>query len=509
MNTEPSVDITRDPEIRKMLALCMSNTKYCAKALFPGTFYSPFSDLHNQIFNAIDSGHNKIAIAAPRGLGKTSIARSIAQKFILFRLSNFIVYLMNSATVAEMQTENIKRELLINRIVRSLFGSIKESDLEYEMDEQFSKLSWVAFGNTLVLPRGQGQQVRGLNWNNNRPEFVICDDLENKEEIQSKDNRDKLKQWFYSDVMKSFNFYKKNWFIVYIDTIKHEDSLLQELLESPDWYGVKLSICDENYKSLDPNYMTDAEISQEVSEHRRLGTLDLFYMERMNIPISKEDAAFNTDYFVNHDEVELDKKRWLENVVIVDPAKTTNMKSADSAIVGISINSKENKLHIRDIVSKKLHPNEIYDAMFEMAASLKAPVIAVEVTSLEEFIKQPIINEMNVRGLSYEFIWLKARGGLNDEKGKIERIKGLIPYYKQHRITHNPAVCSKLETQLLSFPKSKLWDVMDATAYIIEVMELGGRYFDAPEGEHDGGEPSEDIYREIDNEPLVTGWRFT
>ena len=244
-----TIDITQDPEIRKMLSLCVSNTKYCSKVLFPGTFYSPVSALHDEIFKAIDSGHKKIAIAAPRGLGKTSIARVVAQKAILFRMANFIVYLMNSATVAEMQTENIKKELLINKFVRGLFGSIKESDLEYQMDEMFSKLSWVAFGKTLVLPRGQGQQVRGLNWCDNRPEIVICDDLENKEEIQSKENRDKLKQWFYSDVMKSFNFYKKNWRIVYIDTIKHEDSLLQELLDSPDWYGIRLSICDDNYKS--------------------------------------------------------------------------------------------------------------------------------------------------------------------------------------------------------------------------------------------------------------------
>jgi hypothetical protein len=499
------VDFTKDPEIRKILATSMANTKYYAKTFFPGTFYSPFSNLHNQIFDAIDSGHKKIAIAAPRGLGKTSIARTVAQKAIMFRMANFIVYLMNSATVAEMQTENIKRELLTNRMVRGIFGNIKESDFEYEMDEQFSKLSWVAYGNTLVLPRGAGQQVRGLNWNNHRPEIVIVDDLENKELIKTKENRDAIKQWFYSDVLKSFNFYKKNWFVIYIDTIKHEDSLLQELMDSPDWYSIRLSICDENYKSLDPNYMTDSEIEHEVAEHRRLGTLDLFYMERMNIPVAKENASFAIEYFKEHDEVELWKDRNLENVVIVDPAKTTNLKSADSAIVGIGVDVKKGMLRFRDCVSEKLHPDELYDAAFAMAARLRTKTIGVEVTSLEEFIKQPFINEAKKRGLVIEFIWLKARGGQNDEKGKVERIKGLIPYYRQGRVTHNKAVSGKLEQQLLSFPKSKLWDVMDAFAYIVEMMELGGRYFESPEENYDN--PSEDEYDDIDNAPELDEWR--
>jgi hypothetical protein len=34
-----------------------------------------------------------------------------------------------------------------------------------------------------------------------------------------------------------------------------------------------------------------------------------------------------------------------------------------------------------------------------------------------------------------------------------------------------------LEQQLLSYPKSKRWDVMDAFAYVIEILEMGLRYF--------------------------------
>lgn len=503
---EETIDISADLELSRILGLCALSTKYCAKTLFPGMFYSPFSSLHNAIFDAIDSKHNKVVIAAPRGLGKTSIAKAVAMKSILFRDSHFIPYVMNSVTVAAMQTENIKRELITNKMIRGFFGNIKESDFEYSFDEQFSKEAWVAFGNTLVLPRGQGQQIRGLNWNNYRPDMFIFDDLEDKDEVQNKENRDKLKDWFYSDAEKAVDFYRKNFRLLYIDTVKHEDSMLQELLDSPEWYGIRLSICDDDYKSLDPNYMTDEEILAEVNEARRLGKLDIFYMERMNVPVAKEDASFKQEYFHTHVESEMNLKPWLENVVIIDPAKTVKMQSADSAIVGLSINAKESKIHVRDIVSRKMYPEEIYKEGFEMVDRLNARVLGVEVTGLEEFIKQPITNEAMMRGCRAELVWLKARGGTNDEKGKVERIKGLIPYYRQGYVTHNPSCCGKLEQQLLSFPKSKLWDVMDAVAYIVELMELGGRYFEGPENEGPQ-DPSEDDYEGITDEPEIKNWR--
>jgi phage terminase large subunit-like protein len=324
--------------------------------------------------------------------------------------------------------------------------------------------------------------------------------------VQKKENRDKLKDWFYSDAEKAVDFYRKNFRLLYIDTVKHEDSLLQELLDSPEWYGIRLSICDDDYKSLDPNYMTDEEILAEVNEARRLGKLDIFYMERMNIPVAKEDASFKQEYFHTHVESEMNLKPWLENVVIIDPAKTVKMQSADSAIVGLSINAKESKIHVRDIVSRKMYPEEIYKEGFEMVDRLNARVLGVEVTGLEEFIKQPITNEAMMRGCRAELVWLKARGGTNDEKGKVERIKGLIPYYRQGYVTHNSSCCGKLEQQLLSFPKSKLWDVMDAVAYIVELMELGGRYFEGPENK-DSQDPSEDDYEGITDEPEIKNWR--
>ncbi len=497
--------MTVNTDLDEVLAHCLTDIKVCCGTLFPDIFTADFSTLHQQIFDLINAGYTKIAIAAPRGLGKTSIVRTVAARSVLFRLTNFIVYLSNSATSAEMQTENLKRDLIGNKQVRQLFGNIKESiDSPEGMDETFSKSAWVAYGSTLILPRGAGQQVRGLNWNNFRPGLVIIDDLENKDEIRSEENRKKLKEWFWSDLMKTESRYGEKTIFIYIDTIKHEDSLLVDLIESPDWASIQLSICDSNYKSYDSNYMTDDEIMTEVNEHRRLGTLDSFYMERMNIPIATEDAVFKQGYFKYFEDCG-DKVRVTEkdgsvtelrtydmlHMTIVDPAKTVKLQSADSAVITVAVHRNSGKIFVRDIISEKFYPDQLYEEMFRQVQHFKSFLLGYEITGLNEFIIQPIHNECRTRNLHPILVELNARRGVG-ESGKAARIATMAPSYRLGYIYHNQSNCAKLEGQLLGFPKSKLWDVMDCLAYHTFIMEKHGVYFDPSDSTDE--EPPEDEF---------------
>jgi len=498
-------------ELDEILVNCLMDLKYTCKVIFPDIFYADFSILHQQIFDLINSGHKRIAIAAPRGIGKTSIARSVVMRSILFRLQKFIVYLSNSATSAEMQTENLKRDLISNQQVRKLFGNIKNAiNKEDSIDESFSKSCWTAYGETFILPRGAGQQVRGLNWNNHRPELVIIDDLEDKNEIRSEENRKKLKDWFWSDLMKTEDRYSKGCIFIYIDTIKHEDSLLVDLVNSPDWASLQLSICDDNYKSYDTNYMTDEEILKEVEEHRRLGTLDAFYMERMNVPISKEDAVFKQEYFKYFEDrgdtiVPYGKDGKPEepirtynmlHVTIVDPAKTVKLQSADSAVVTIAVDRTSKKIFVRDAVGDKFYPDQLYEEMFRQVKQYSSFILGYEVTGINQFIIQPVENECRVRGIHPLLMELPARGKKED------RVASLAPSYRLGYMYHNKDNCGRLEGQLLGFPRSKLWDIMDATAYITFIMDKHAVYFDPADG--DEQEEPEDEYETLTDEGMMS-----
>lgn len=495
------VPINQDPEIAYMLGKAYMSTAYYAKFIYPELFYSKFSKLHKQIFNTIDSGANKIAIAAPRGIGKTTIARTLVSKRLHYRDLDFAVYISNSATFAEMQTENLKRELLYNQMAKKFFGSIKDSDIPSEMEDIFSRAAWVAYGKTLVLPRGSGQQIRGLNWNGKRPQLIVVDDLENKEEVRNPDIRKNQKEWFFGDVMKSVSQYDRDWSVVYIDTLKHEDALLQLLIDSDDWTTLELSICTEALESLDPGYMTTAEIKAEYEEHKQKGLLDVFYMERMN-RVFGEHSPFKVEYFRYYDEPL--KADGIENILIVDPAKTISPTAADSAIICWGLDTKNQRYLVRDIFAGQVMPDQLYDEVFNMAARWRVTAVGLEVTGLNEFILQPFKNEIFRRGATFTLVELSPRGGRQDQH-KDERIKQLSSYYRRGEVYHNRAVGHLLETQLLPFPRGRKKDIADCAAYLLQMLEIGNRYFLPPDFTEEGDEKE---FEELEEDYLkpFTGW---
>jgi len=514
-----------DKEIQNILTNCAISTRITALTFFPERFSMPFAeDVHGKIFDLIDGPDQKVAIAAPRGWGKTSIvALAFMARWILFRHTGFICYINKSHDAASLQTENLRRELVTNREIKAFFGSFKAERVDKDFEEVFSKKAWVAY-DTLVWPRGSGQQVRGVLFKNDRPGLIVIDDLEDPEMIENEEYRKKQYEWLYADVIKSvprIGPEAKNWKIVYIDTLKHEDSVLQKLLDSDEWKSVRLEACDDNFQSSAPEFMSNEDIQKEWDNHVKAGQSDVFFRELRNLPISTKDSSFRPDYFRYYNlpfdtrktendikllDVEVQSNKSIETVIILDPAKTVKIQSAESAIIGIGIDLVSAKLFIRDIISEKMYPDEIYDALFGMAIMLDAKVIGIEETGLAEFIKQPIKNEMFRRGKFFELIWLKARGGDSSEKGKSKRIRELVPYYRGGYIYHNASCAGikKLEQQLLMFPRSALWDLMDAEAYIIEMLELGERYFSPAEDVNDVNAE----YKELEYEKPIENWRY-
>lgn len=477
---------TKDSELGDILMDSYRSTKVYCEVFHPEIFYFPFGKLHDEVFDLIDDKKaKKKVIAAPRGIGKTSIGRAISQKKMLFRDIHFLAYLSKSEGHAMLQTENIKRELLSNDMIRKVFGSIKISDNPRDIPEEFSKKSWVALGNTIVVPRGSGQQVRGLNWIKYRPDFILVDDLEDDDTIGNERIRGDRRIWYYGSVEKAVpQFPGEYWEILYIDTIKHEDSLICELLEDPDYEHVILSVCDDDYKTKDPIFAPQEELDKEVARHRRNGTLDIFAMEKMSMPISLEDASFKSDMFRYYDETDqkfADRLPFIRNIVIIDPAKTAKMHSKESGIFVWGVDVETNALYQREARGEKHHPDTLITDAFETATRYGAHIIAVEQTGLNEYITFPFENEAHRRGYNFQFIWLNAKTGKGEFAGigggKKGRVSSLVPFYRQGLIFHNRANCNRYEQQLIHFPKSKLWDIMDAGAYIVEILDEYNMFF--------------------------------
>lgn len=485
-----------DKEIQNIMSACYRDTKAMGNIFFPERFLRPFDHAHDEIFDLLDNSDNpRKCLLAPRGMGKTSIANLLVpSKKILFQDKNYIVPVSSSATSAEEQSENLKNELMTNDTANLLFDINKTNT--------FARNRWViqvGDREICVQPRGAGQQVRGMLFKNSRPDLIIVDDIEDDESVQNEDRRRKLKEWFFGALQNIVDRGGNNWEIIVIGTLLHEDSLLMNLHEDPSWDSVVIELCDDEYKSNIPHMMSDKEVKELAESYRESGEIDVFYREYRNIPISTEDAAFRKDYFKYYEPSDKDLfiGEFKYTFVIIDPAKTAKMESAESALVCVTVDLKHEYIVVRDIVHGRFHPDQLYDEMAAMIMRNDATAVGVEVTGINEFITYPIKNRLSQLRINVEFIELHARGGQN-EKGKITRIKSLIPFYRQGLVYHNTSCCNGLEAQLLSFPRAKNWDIMDALGYAPQILEEGQMYMMSYEDYNEDRKAVEEEFNDLD-----------
>lgn len=488
-----------------LLAEMDRSSVFAAGMLFPNRFNRPFDKIHKQIFDIIDKrpgdpGYkpHKLIIA-PRGVGKTSICGLLVPALaIVLQRYDYIIIIGYNADDAVEKTEELKKELMSNELIRTLYGDIKTpkwSTKEYVLQIGSKKIK--------IHPRGSGQPVRGRLFYGNRPGLILIDDLEKSKEVENPELRKEKKDWLHGDVLNCIDRGLRHidgedapWEFLVMGTILHQDSLLINLHESDHWDSVVLEICDDYFESNAPNFMPNQACIDLYEQLKDDGQLDTWYREYRNQPVpSGKDAIFSESFYQYYDEGEakLNRDFNVENVVIVDPSRTANMASAPTGIVGIGIDMKKNRLYVRECISKKVLPEEMYRLIAEVITRIGASVLAVEVTGLHEFITHPLKTFLSHRGIRVEFVELQARQGVN-EKGKVARVRSLVDFYRQGIIYHNKQVCGPLEQQLRAFPKAKDWSLMDPFGYIVELLEKGQRYLSFP-GKHDL-ETAKDIEKE-------------
>lgn len=430
--------------------------------------------------------------------------------------THLIGYIGKSHDFASLQTEAIKNGMLQNKRENHFFGPIN-AQADDAIRNTFSINAWVTSTGCMVVPRGWQQPVRGyhFDWQGATYRFglIIVDDLEDPEKITSEIYRQKTRDYILGDVTEAVPLpgVSKDWQIIYIDTLKHEDSCLQMLLDSDDWYSLDFAICDDNYNSLLPDFIPTEEIKKKVSYHRARGSLDVFYREAGLGAISKENPAFRASYFKHYDESDQQfqaelKANEIETFLLVDPTKTANPSSADSSLLVVGINHLRNKWYFRDLILDKIFADGLYEQIYNLCTRYKIRVLGLEVNSLNEYITFPLKTFLLKKSLFLDIVDLKPRTQAGaGEDPKVHRAKMLIPFYRQGIIYHNRTIAGLIETPLLSFPRPRKWDAIDTAAYVIQMLEQGDRFFTQDNIDPDNLDSYniDDDYAVLENEPAL------
>lgn len=471
-------------EKEAILVLMATDPAKAVRVLFPEQFTREFDAVHLQIIEDFFSDEPRTAVAAPRGIGKTTLTIALIAISILLHDCDYLVYISETATAAIRLVDNLKYFLTSNELIRELFGDVTATDYQSREFYTFK----IAGREVAILPRGAGQQVRGLNFRGKRPDKIVCDDLESRENTGTKEKVDALKNWFFSDVYFLVDHMSSstNFRFRVLGTVIDELSLLNTILDNAAFKSIRMSICDDNYETLAPNAISTEKIREIRQTLLDVGEGDQFEREYRNIAVSKTTRLwkdFEFSYFKEADESF--RTIGCVTAVIVDPAKTVATESADTGFAVITVNTHTGKIYFREAFGAKLKPNEIYAESVSLINRFNASILAVEQTGLNEFVTQPFKDYLNIHGFSWvHFMPLTAKAG-KDEAGKVVRVKSLYPYYASGMIFHAIHLKDGLyENQLRSFPRPHRWDVMDASGYMPTIFDRA-EIFLSPQGTYD------------------------
>lgn len=261
---------------------------------FAGTFLSGRYDnpvttppFHRECWALYASEIPACGIAAPRDHAKsTALTFDYTLAMVCFRAVDYVIIIGSTEDKAAEQLSNISDELHNNKDLREEFMISG-----FESDQKTEIIVTCSDGHRFrILARGAEQKIRGAMWKGKRPNLIVADDMEDDEQVESKERRKKFRRWFFRAAKQSLS---KTGKIRVHGTILHEDSLLSRLAKNKMWqfkvYRAHKSY-DDFSEILWPARWSEQQLKDKKLEFEEDGDSTGYAQEFLNDPHDRSDS---------------------------------------------------------------------------------------------------------------------------------------------------------------------------------------------------------------------------
>jgi hypothetical protein len=327
----PTEQVEVDPnELRLLLR---TDAEFLIEFFLADQLDMPVPTFHKEIWSLLtDQEKERVLLAIPRDHAKTTLAKLIVVWYWLFTNHRFAVYLSNTAPIAKGACRDIMGFLESPNFLE-VFGKIKvEKSSENEglwiFNLQTSPGVWK---RCILRAIGQGQQMRGINIDNQRPDIAVIDDVEDNENTESELQQKKLDKWMFGPFLKALARKKK---ILWLGNMLTKTSLLARLSRNPRWNPVVFGCLIRDtatgaLRPLWPGKWTVAALQEDFKEYKNLGLVESWMCEMMNMPGHGENGfSASMINYVPQPTPDMIKAAW----ITVDPAFGMNAWNDESSV---------------------------------------------------------------------------------------------------------------------------------------------------------------------------------
>jgi predicted phage terminase large subunit-like protein len=462
-------------------------------------------EIYALLFTILLHRGRKIAIAAPRDFGKSTMITLIYVLFcICFAKESFIVIIANTSSQAIQILENVMRELSQNPLLQIDFPELFGPNGNFV---RFREGEIITQNGIKVIALGTGQQVRGRRFGTARPGLVIADDLESAETTYAEESRQKMKSWFEKSVLKVG---ARDTNYIFLGNLYHPFSLLAEYVnreQSPGWESSVYSAIKSwptsklwedwrNIRCFRSQYKNSAgplaarqfyadyrnELNEGVEllwkERYDICTLMecneddplSFMSEYQNTPTDFRVCPFQLDQFHYWSDVYFAVEQLLrtmgENVeyfLACDPSVGESVIKGDySAIAIVARDTKTKTMYLIEVDIRRRPLDELLNDILAYSRRFKFRKIGFEANNFQSLLISNLRKLLTDNGLHPEVV------PMTNSSNKVKRILEILPYLKTGQLQLSRHSKLFLE-QLQVFPRGKNDDGPDAVEMVVRL----------------------------------------
>lgn len=448
------------------------NLNFLAGLVLGDSFAYNFPLIYCQIFDYLkellhkERDFTKFALGLPRGFAKTTLMKILTLYSILYTSKRIHVLVYETQSKAEDSLSDIA-DFLDDMNIKAIFGDWRAGMIK---DTQKEKVFSFRGRNIAIKTAGSMTSVRGLNLKNERPEFILMEDVQSRESANSKELSEQLQVWLTGTLYKTKSP-RGCLYLFVANMYPTPNSILRKYKNNPEWKklivgGVladKTSLWEELHpiKQLMAEYASDlADGHPEIFAAEVLNDEKLLLNQRIQLHLVPE-------YPYPEDALEEG------NFIIVDPSNDKK-RSDECAITYFGIH--DGKPCAKEILHGRYNPEQIIRNALSLALKRNCGLVVFESVAFQyslNFWFNKICEQLGIQGILAAPIYPQG--------GKNPRILKMFTELEKGNILLAPATRLVVFDQATNFDHSRTDnqdDILDTLTYPYKVMdEYRGQVF--------------------------------
>lgn len=457
------------------------------RVFFPRTYRQKSPPFQPRMWSALENPeYNYVNFRIFRGGGKTTTLRSFTSRRIAYGISRTIAYIGASEDAAVRSVNWVRGQVEKNKLWASTF-QLSPGRTWTERECQIVSPYWPE--PIWVVARGIMGNIRGINFDDYRPDTIILDDVLTDESAATKEQRQKVSNLILGAIKNSLisTVEEPNAKLVMLQTPLDDDDASSRAARDPMWHTEVFScwtpetqdLAVQDQVSAWPEMFPTEQLRADKAYAINQNAYSIFAREMECRLVDAEENAFRADWLQEYEGEAPGGPR----IVVVDPlpppserelARSMDLKDYEVVMV---LARSGGKYYVVDYEMRQGHtPEWTVAKVLEMAQRHRAARIVVEAVAYQRVLLWLLQREMALKRTFFAVKPFNPKG-----QKKYNRIVQTLVGPASNGVVFVRPSHTELKAQFARYPKVKHDDVLDALS--IGLADLSSPYFELGDGE--------------------------